>query len=79
MTQEITKITVNNFKGVRGSVDIEPDGKRLLVVAGPNGAGKSSFLGAVSEIFDPKSAGWADRLTERADAHRDQIEHEVCS
>ena len=31
------------------------------------------------ELNDPKSAGWADRLTERADSRRDEIEHEVCS
>jgi hypothetical protein len=31
------------------------------------------------EPNSPKSTGWADRLTERADIRRDEIEHEVCS
>jgi len=59
--QEITSIKVTNYKGVRGSIELEPEGKRLLVIAGPNGSGKSSFIGAVTEIFDPSGT----RLTPR--------------
>lgn len=53
MPQQVKKITVENFKGVK-EVQIDPEGRALVVVAGPNGAGKSSVLDAVQEIIDPK-------------------------
>lgn len=53
MAQNITALTVTNYKGVNGEITLHPDGS-LVVIAGPNGAGKSSFIDAISEIFDPK-------------------------
>lgn len=53
MPQQVKKITVENFKGVK-EVQIDPEGRALVVVAGVNGAGKSSVLDAVQEIIDPK-------------------------
>jgi len=50
--QEIKKIRVQSYKGVREIV-VEPEGRALVVIAGGNGAGKSSFIDAVSELFAP--------------------------
>jgi hypothetical protein len=50
--QEIKKIRVQSYKGVREIV-VEPEGRSLVVIAGANGAGKSSFIDAVSELFAP--------------------------
>ena len=61
MTQEITSLTVRNYKGVKGEISLNPEGKSLVVIAGSNGSGKSSFIDAISEIFDPKGT----RLTSR--------------
>lgn len=51
--ENIKKITVENYKGVAGTVTLEPEGRSLIEIAGPNGAGKSSFIDAVLELFDP--------------------------
>lgn len=52
MTQEVTGMTVKNFKGVR-EISLQPSGS-LVVLAGGNGEGKSSFIDAFVEMFDPK-------------------------
>lgn len=52
MTQEIKKLTVTNFKGVK-QITVHPDGP-LAVIAGGNGEGKSSFIDAFVEMFEPK-------------------------
>ncbi|MDJ0337424.1 hypothetical protein [Cryobacterium sp. PH31-O1] len=51
-SQKITKITVTDFMGIEGTVEMFPTGQ-LQVIAGPNGSGKSSFMAAVEECFDP--------------------------
>ncbi len=61
MTQEITSLTVKNYKGVKGEITLNPEGKNLVVIAGANGSGKSSFIDAIAEIFDPKGT----RITSR--------------
>lgn len=50
--QSITKITVTDFMGIEGTIELFPSG-HLQVIAGPNGSGKSSFMHAVEECFDP--------------------------
>jgi DNA repair exonuclease SbcCD ATPase subunit len=61
MAQEITSLTVRNYKGVKGEITLNPEGKSLVVIAGANGSGKSSFIDAITEIFDPKGT----RITSR--------------
>jgi energy-coupling factor transporter ATP-binding protein EcfA2 len=51
-SQKITKITVTDFMGIEGTIEMFPTG-HLQVIAGPNGSGKSSFMHAVEECFDP--------------------------
>ncbi|TFD58082.1 hypothetical protein E3T43_07495 [Cryobacterium sp. Hh7] len=51
-SQKIEKITVTDFMGIEGTVEMFPTGQ-LQVIAGPNGSGKSSFMAAVEECFDP--------------------------
>ncbi|MCI2958195.1 hypothetical protein MN032_10850 [Agromyces atrinae] len=45
--------SVTNYKGVRGTIELSPEGS-LVVIAGPNGAGKSSFIDGIAELFDAK-------------------------
>lgn len=61
MNQQVTSLTVKNYKGVKGEVTLQPEGRSLIVIAGPNGAGKSSFIDGIAEIFDPKGV----RLTSK--------------
>ncbi|WP_104137306.1 hypothetical protein [Cryobacterium sp. Y62] len=51
-SQKIEKITVTDFMGIEGTIEMFPTGY-LQVIAGPNGSGKSSFMSAVEECFDP--------------------------
>lgn len=51
--QTITKITVTDFMGIGGTIELVPEGA-LVQIAGPNGSGKSSFLHAIEECIDPK-------------------------
>lgn len=46
------KISVTNFKGIRGTVETQLDG--TVVVQGKNAAGKSSFIDAITELFDAR-------------------------
>ncbi|MDJ0323200.1 hypothetical protein QMG61_05410 [Cryobacterium sp. PH31-AA6] len=51
--QTITKITVTDFMGIEGTIELFPTGS-LQIIAGPNGSGKSSFIHALEECFDPQ-------------------------
>lgn len=62
----LTKIEIENYRGVRGVLTLElPDGKNLLIY-GENGTGKSSVFHAVRdflesptrEYFDEKKMSW---------------------
>ncbi|TFC92073.1 MULTISPECIES: hypothetical protein [Cryobacterium] len=54
MTQQnIEKITVTDFMGIEGTIELFPTGS-LQIIAGPNGSGKSSFIHALEECFDPQ-------------------------
>jgi hypothetical protein len=53
MSQEITKVTVTDFMGIGGTIELVPAGA-LQLIAGPNGSGKSSLIHAMEEVFDPK-------------------------
>jgi len=53
MTQEITKVTVTDFMGIGGTIELFPSGA-LQLIAGPNGSGKSSLMHAIEEVFDPE-------------------------
>jgi DNA repair exonuclease SbcCD ATPase subunit len=51
--QTITRVTVTNFMGIGGTIELHPEGA-LVQIAGPNGSGKSSFIHAIEECIDPK-------------------------
>lgn len=51
--QTIQKITVTDFMGIEGTIELYPTGS-LQIIAGPNGSGKSSFIHALEECFDPQ-------------------------
>ncbi|TFC59455.1 MULTISPECIES: AAA family ATPase [unclassified Cryobacterium] len=51
--QTITKITVTDFMGIGGTIELIPEGS-LVLIAGPNGSGKSSLIHAIEECIDPK-------------------------
>lgn len=52
MSQNITKVTVTDFMGIGGTIELIPEGS-MQIIAGPNGSGKSSFIHALEEIFSP--------------------------
>lgn len=51
--QKITSISVTDFMGIEGTIELHPTGS-LQIIAGPNGSGKSSFISALEECFDPQ-------------------------
>jgi hypothetical protein len=51
--QTITKITVTDFMGIGGTIELFPEGA-LVQIAGPNGSGKSSLIHAIEECIDPQ-------------------------
>ena len=51
--QTIKKITVTDFMGIGGTIELAPDGA-LVQIAGPNGSGKSSLIHAIQECIDPQ-------------------------
>lgn len=56
MTQhEITKFTIHQFKGVRGTIEISPNGPGCIIIAGPNGAGKSSVVDGMMQIVSKET------------------------
>lgn len=50
---EIERLTIRNFRGIRGEMNIEPEGRNLVLV-GPNGSGKSSVIEAVDFLLKGK-------------------------
>ncbi|MGB3414051.1 MAG: hypothetical protein WBA28_04985 [Microbacteriaceae bacterium] len=44
---------VENYKGIRGTIEVSSDGGSIIV-QGKNGAGKSSFIDGIAELFDAK-------------------------
>lgn len=47
---EIKKFTIHQFKGIRGTIEIEPGGPGCIVIAGPNGAGKSGVVDGIMQV-----------------------------
>lgn len=54
MTNEIRRISVDGFAGIPERIDIEPDGRSLILLSGPNESGKTSCIQAVIETLAPK-------------------------
>ena len=50
---KIERLDVENFRGVRGTYEFEPDGDNAIIV-GPNGSGKSSILEAINYLLTNK-------------------------
>lgn len=50
---EIERLTISNFRGVKGQLSLEPNGENVVLV-GPNGCGKSSVIAAVDFLFTGK-------------------------
>lgn len=50
---KIERLGVENFRGVRGTYEFEPDGDNAIIV-GPNGSGKSSILEAINYLLTNK-------------------------
>jgi DNA repair exonuclease SbcCD ATPase subunit len=46
----IERLTVHNFRGIRGEFEIEPDGETVVLV-GPNGSGKSSIIASLDFLL----------------------------
>jgi len=46
----IEKLTISNFRGIKGVFELEPEGDNLVLV-GPNGSGKSSVIAAVDFLL----------------------------
>lgn len=50
---EIHRITVDGFGGIRDMIEIEPDGRSLVLLTGKNRSGKTSALNAIIESLSP--------------------------
>ena len=50
---KIERLDIENFRGVRGTYEFEPDGDNAIIV-GPNGSGKSSVLEAINYLLTNK-------------------------
>jgi hypothetical protein len=50
---DITSFKIHQFKGVRATVEILPNGPGLIVIGGANGSGKSSVVDGVMQLMDP--------------------------
>jgi len=46
----IERLTISNFRGIKGEFELEPEGDNLVLV-GPNGSGKSSVIAAVDFLL----------------------------
>lgn len=55
MTQKIEKFVIHQFKGVRGTIEIQPDGPGCILIAGPNGAGKSSVVDGIMQLVSKET------------------------
>lgn len=49
----ITSFKIHQFKGVRATVEILPNGPGLIVIGGANGSGKSSVVDGIMQLMDP--------------------------
>lgn len=47
---EIESLTISNFRGINGQLELEPNGENVVLV-GPNGCGKSSVIAAIDFLF----------------------------
>lgn len=47
---EIERLTISNFRGVSGTLEINPNGQNVVLV-GPNGSGKSSVIAAIDFLL----------------------------
>lgn len=47
---EIDRLTISNFRGIKGEFEIEPEGDNIVLV-GPNGSGKSSVIEAIDFLL----------------------------
>lgn len=50
---DITSFKIHQFKGVRATVEILPNGPGLIVIGGANGSGKSSVVDGIMQIVAP--------------------------
>lgn len=76
MTQTFS---VSRYKGIKGTVEISPDGASI-VVQGKNGSGKSSFIDGIAQLFrlddikkvpNPIHEGEESAVSEFVDTERD--------
>ena len=49
----ITSFKIHQFKGVRATVEILPNGPGLIVIGGANGSGKSSVVDGIMQLVAP--------------------------
>ena len=50
---DITSFKIHQFKGVRATVEILPNGPGLIVIGGANGSGKSSVVDGIMQLMAP--------------------------
>jgi hypothetical protein len=50
---DITSFKIHQFKGVRATVEIHPNGPGLVVIGGGNGSGKSSVVDGIMQLVSP--------------------------
>ena len=50
---DITSFKIHQFKGVRATVEILPNGPGLIVIGGANGSGKSSVVDGIMQLVAP--------------------------
>jgi thymidylate kinase len=50
---DITSFKIHQFKGVRATVEIHPNGPGLIVIGGANGSGKSSVVDGIMQLMSP--------------------------
>ena len=71
--------SVSRYKGIRGTVEVSPDGSSIIV-QGKNGSGKSSFVDGISQLFqlddtrkvpNPIHEGEDSAISEFIDTERD--------
>lgn len=65
---KIERLTISNFRGIKGEFEIEPNGENIVLV-GPNGSGKSSVIAAIDFLLtgtiEDLSGKGTQSLTER--------------
>ena len=50
---DIKTFKIHQFKGIRATVEIHPDGPGLIVIGGANGSGKSSVVDGIMQLVSP--------------------------